>query len=153
VYDASTTVSIHIESPECVTDRAPTTTYVSGVRQMRDGTRHCRYDAADPRFSGWSDIVVNSDCYLADYSRCVRWGTERIPGPDGDWAGSFWGGQLGRGIRFNYEVLVGTGAYKGWTYVSYMNMAALGGEEWVIDGFIYHGPPAPVLPLPSPASD
>jgi hypothetical protein len=149
--DSSTAVAIHIESPECVTkpEEAGTTDVVNGVRQMRGWARHCRYDAADPRFSGWSDILVNSDCYLADYSRCVRWGTERIPGPDGDWAGSFWGGQLDRGIRFNYEVMVGTGAYAGWSYVSYMNMAALGGEEWVIDGFIYQGPPPPVPEVPT----
>ena len=150
VYDASSAVAIHIEEPECKTDAAPATTVVSGVTQKRDGTRHCRYDAADARFSGWSDIVVNSDCYREDYSRCVRWGTERIPGPDGDWAGSFWGGQLGGGIRFNYEVLVGTGAYEGWTYVAYMNMAALGGEEWVIDGFIYQGPPPEIPDIPTP---
>jgi hypothetical protein len=154
VYDAATVVDIHIEEPECVTkpEEAPSTTYVNGVRQMRDGGRHCRYDTADPRFSGWSDIVANSDCYLADHSRCIRWGTERIPGPDGDWAGSFLGGQLGGGIRFNFEVLEGSGAYAGWTYVSYMNMAALGGEEWVIDGFIYQGPPPP-LPEPSAPQD
>jgi hypothetical protein len=152
--DSSTAVSIHIEKPDCVTkpEEAGTTDVVNGVRQMRGWGRHCRYDAADPRFSGWSDIVVNSDCYLADYSRCVRWGTERIPGPDGDWAGSFLGGQLGGGIRFNYEVLVGTGAYTGWNYVSYMNMAALGGEEWVIDGFIYRGPPPPFPEPSAPAS-
>jgi hypothetical protein len=150
--DSSTAVAIHIEEPECVTDAEGTIDVVNGVRQMRGFTRHCRYDGADPRFTGWSDIVVDSDCYLADHSRCVRWGTERIPGPDGDWVGSFWGGQLDRGIRFDYEVLAGTGAYTGWSYVSYMNMAALGGEEWVIDGFIYQGPP-PVLPRPAVPQD
>jgi hypothetical protein len=34
-------------------------------------------------------------------------------------------------------------AYAGWTYVRYLNIAALGGEEWVIDGLIYQGPPPP----------
>ena len=155
VYDASTAVLIHIEEPECVMGEAGTTSYVNGVRQMRGWTRHCRYDAADPRFSGWSDIVVNSDCYMADNSQCLRWGTERIPGPDGDWVGTYRGGGFGggsRGARSNFEVLEGTGAYAGWTYVLYMNMAALGGEEWVIDGLIYHGPPPPVPPLPPPSS-
>jgi hypothetical protein len=156
VYDASTAVNIHVEKVECVTGEAGTTDYVNGVRQMRGWTRHCRYDAADPRFSGWSDIVVNSDCYMADHSQCVRWGTERIPGPDGDWVGTYRGGGFGGevgGARFNFAVLEGTGAYEGWTYVSYMNMAALGGEEWVIDGLVYDGPPPPVPPPPSPASE
>lgn len=154
VYDSSTAVFIHIEEPECVTGDAGTTSYVNGVRQLRGWTRHCRYDAADPRFSGWSDIVLNADCYGADSSQCVRWGTERIPGPDGDWVGTYRGGGYGGeagGARFNVEVLEGTGAYEGWTYVLYMDMAALGGEAWVIDGLVYHGPPPPVPPLPSPA--
>jgi len=156
VYDASTAVYVHIEEPECVTGEAGTTTYVNGVKQMRGWTRHCRYDGADPRFSGWSDIVLNSDCYLADNSQCVRWGTERIPGPDGDWVGTYRGGGFGGeagGARFNFEVLEGTGAYEGWTIVWYMDMAAHGGEQWVIDGIIYRGPPPPVPPLPSPASE
>ena len=152
VYDASTAVLLHIEKPECVTAEAGTTNYVNGVKQLRGWGRNCRYDAADPRFSGWSDIVNNADCFSADNSNCVRWGTERIPGPDGDWVGTF------RGVGFtsarnNFEVLEGTGAYEGWTIVWYMDMAALGGEEWVIDGLIFHGPPPPVPPLPSPASE
>jgi hypothetical protein len=150
-YDASTAVLIHI-GPECVTAEAGTTTYVNGVRQMRGFGRNCRYDAADPRFSGWSHIVLSSDCYSANNANCIRWGTERIPGPDGDWIGTFQGvGFLGS-VRCNMEVLEGTGAYEGWTVVWYMNMAALGGEEWVIDGIIYQGPPPPLPPLPSPAS-
>jgi hypothetical protein len=32
-------------------------------------------------------------------------------------------------------------------------MAALGGEEWVIDGLIYHGPPPPVPLLLSPPTE
>jgi len=148
----STAVLIHIEEPECVTgEEEGTTTYANGVRQLRGWPRHCRYDVADPRFSGWSDIVHNADCYAADRSRCVMWGTERIPGPDGDWVGTYRGGGIGE-VRDFFEVLEGTGAYAGWTYVAHMNMAALGGEEWVIDGLIYQGPPPPVPPLPSPAS-
>jgi hypothetical protein len=143
----STAVAIHIEEPECVTAEAGTTTYVNDVRQLRGWGRHCRYDA-DPRFSGWSDIVHNADCYG---DRCVMWGTERIPGPDGDWVGTYQGGSLGE-VRGQMAVLQGTGAYEGWTFMRYMDMAALGGEEWVIDGLIYHGPPPPVPPLPSPAS-
>lgn len=82
VYDASTAVYIHIEEPECVTGEVGTTSIVNGVTQLRGWTRHCRYDAADPRFSGWSDIVLNVDCYspFEEKSKCVRWGTERIPG-------------------------------------------------------------------------
>jgi hypothetical protein len=156
IYDASTAANIHIEEPECVTGEEGTTTFVNGVRQLRGWTRHCRYDAADPRFSGWSDIVHNVDCYSEDRSRCVMWGTERIPGPDGDWVGTYQGGSMssgsGTGFRGNFEVLEGTGAYAGWTFVRYMDMAALGGEEWVIDGLIYEGPPPPVPPLPSTAS-
>lgn len=56
-------------------------------------------------------------------------------------------------MRANLEVLEGTGAYDGWAIVWYMDMAALGGEEWVIDGIIYQGPPPPVPPLPSPANE
>jgi hypothetical protein len=158
VYDASTAVYVHIEEPECVTGQAGTKSTVNGVTQLRGWTRHCRYDGADPRFSGWSDIVLNVDCYSSfeEKSKCVLWGTERIPGPDGDWVGTYWGGQFSgseTGVRANFEVLEGTGAYEGWAYVLYMNMAALGGEEWVIDGIIYHGPPPPVPPLPSPASE
>jgi hypothetical protein len=158
VSDASTAVNIHIEEPECVTypDEAGTTTYANGVRQLRGWTRHCRYDDADPRFSGWSDIVHNVDCYSEDASRCVMWGTERIPGPDGDWVGTYRGGSMSVndvGFRGNLEVLEGTGAYEGWTFVRYMDMAALGGEEWVIDGLIYEGPPPPVPPLPTPVSE
>jgi hypothetical protein len=151
-YDGSTAVLIHIDEPECVTADAGTTTYVSGVRQMRGWGRHCRYDAADARFSGWSDIVVNSDCYSADNANCVRWGTERIPGPDGDWVGTFQGVGFVEAVRCNMEILAGTGAYEGWTVVWYMDMAAHGGEEWVIDGLIYQGPPPPMPPLPSPVS-
>jgi hypothetical protein len=55
----------------------------------------------------------------------------------------------GTGFRGNFEVLEGTGAYEGWTFVRYMDMAALGGEEWVIDGLIYQGPP-PAVPPHSP---
>jgi hypothetical protein len=152
----STAVSIHIEEPECVEGDEGTTSYANGVRQLRGWTRHCRYDAYDPRFSGWSDIVHNVDCYSEDRSQCVMWGTERIPGPDGDWVGTYQGGSMssgsGTGFRGNFEVLEGTGAYEGWTFVRYMDMAALGGEEWVIDGLIYEGPPPPVPPLPSTAS-
>ena len=154
VYDASTAVYVHIEEPECVTGEAGTTSIVNGVTQLRGWTRHCRYDAADPRFSGWSDIVLNVDCYspFEEKSKCVRWGTERIPGPDGDWVGTYQGGSMGP-VRGNLEVLEGTGAYEGWTFVRYVDMAALGGEEWVIDGLIYEGPPPPVPALPSPASE
>jgi hypothetical protein len=148
----STAVFIHIEEPECVTDDEGTTTFANGVRQLRGFTRHCRYDGADPRFSGWSDIVHNVDCYSDDRSKCVMWGTERIPGPDGDWVGTYQGGSMGP-VRGNLEVLEGTGAYEGWTFVRYMDMAALGGEEWVIDGLLYEGPPPPAPPLPSPASE
>ena len=153
VYDASTAVNIHIEEAECVTGDQGATTYANGVKQLRGWTRHCRYDGADPRLSGWSDIVLNADCYAAG-SDCVRWGTERIPGPDGDWVGSYLGvgftGDAG-GARGNMVVLEGTGAYEGWTIVWYVDMA--GGEEWVIDGLIYQGPPPPVPPLPSPATE
>jgi hypothetical protein len=157
-YDASTAVYIHIEEPECVTGQMGTTSIVNGVTQLRGWTRRCRYDAADPRFSGWSDIVLNVDCYssFSEKSKCVRWGTERIPGPDGDWVGTYRGGQFSgsaTGVRANFEVLEGTGAYEGWAIVWYMDMAALGGEEWVIDGIIYQGPPPPVPPLPSPAGE
>ena len=152
-YDASTAVLIHIEKPECVTAEAGTTTYVNGVRQMRGWGKKCRYDTADPRFSGWSDIVVNSDCYSADNANCVRWGTERIPGPDGDWVGTYRGVGFVEAVRCNFEVLEGAGAYEGWTIVWYMDMAALGGEEWVIDGLIYQGPPPSVPPLPLPAGE
>ncbi len=148
----STAVLIHIEEPECVMDEAGTTTDANGVRQLRGFTRHCRYDSADPRLSGWSDIVHNVDCYSPDSSKCVMWGTERIPGPDGDWVGTYRGGSIGS-VRNDFEVLEGTGAYDGWTFVRYLDMAALGGEEWVIDGLIYEGPPPPVPPLPSPASE
>jgi hypothetical protein len=128
---------------------------VNGVRQLRDATRHCLYDAADPRFSGWSDIALDADIYAEDGSKVVRWGTERIPGPDGDWVGAYTGASIGHGSgwRGNFGVLAGTGAYEGWTYIQYLDMAALGGEEWVVDGLIYQGPPPPVPPLPSPASE
>jgi hypothetical protein len=153
---ASTSVLIHIEEPECVTGESGTTTDANGVRQLRGFTRHCRYDGVDPRFAGWSDIVHNVDCYSEDASRCVMWGTERIPGPDGEWVGTYRGGSMwvdAVGFRGDLEVLEGTGAYEGWTFVRYMDMAALGGAEWVIDGLIYEGPPPPVPPLPSPASE
>jgi len=160
VYDGASAVDTHFQEGDppdwaCEVDAAPATTYVNGVMQLRGATRHCRYDGADPRFSGLSDIVVNADCYSDDSSKCVRWGTERIPGPDGDWAGTYAGGSIGKGSgwRGNFQILEGSGAYEGWTYVVYQDLAALGGQEWVFDGLIYHGPPPPIPPLPSPSSE
>ena len=124
---ASTAVLIHIEEPEWVTypDEAGTTSDANGVRQLRGFGRDCRYDDADPRFSSWSDIVHNADCYSPgeDRSKCVVWGNERIPGPDGAWVGTYRGGSIGP-VRNSFEVLEGTGAYEGWTFVRYLDMAA-----------------------------
>jgi hypothetical protein len=77
VDSGSTAVNIHIDPLECVEGEPGTVTYANGVRQLRGWTRHCRYDAYDPRFSGWSDIVHNADCYSEDRSKCIMWGTER----------------------------------------------------------------------------
>ena len=101
----------------------------------------CTDDLGDPRLSGPSVKVYNDDCY--EGAGCVYWGTQELTGPDGSWIGTFNGATDPEGSGGSYQVLRGTGAYEGLTYVG----LAIGqsGEPPRVFGQVFEGavPPAP----------
>ena len=81
----------------------------------------------------------------------MMFGTTEIAGPDGTWVGTF--GSV-NDVTLDempaWVVLEGTGAYEGWTYVSFTPDQL--DPNAVVAGILYEGPPPPwgeTLPLSS----
>ena len=126
-----------------------TQTRVEGVRRDQGGFA-CDWETDDPRVSGPGEGTWNIACW--DGNRiCIYWGEMTISGPDGTWVGAYEGQDattledLGHGAVALQQVLGGTGAYEGWTYVAHLlfNYSTMD-----VDGIIYEGPPMPWEPLP-----
>jgi S-formylglutathione hydrolase FrmB len=112
----------------------------------------CEETVSDPRVSGPSTMTIDTEGAIA-------WTRHTITGPDGSWAG------LGYGLYDTDDVLratamlVGSGAYEGWTYVYEAMIPSVDAPLPVtIVGYVQPGSPAPLYPVlveaspsPSPA--
>jgi hypothetical protein len=153
----------------------PYTDFVTGTGMCRyhepamsvfiDWGRHdqagftCDWETDDPRVSGPGEGTWNVGCW--DGVRvCLYWGDMTITGPDGTWVGAFTGQDtrtlagLGRGTAAFQQVLEGTGAYEGWTYLAHL---LFNDYTMFVDGIVYEGTPLPWAPMPwgspSPTSE
>ena len=162
-------------SGEASASAEPVTDFVTGTGACRfvepgmsvyiDGGRHdqagfaCDWEMDDPRVSGPGEGTWNVGCW-DDVRVCLYWGEMTISGPDGTWVGAFTGqdtstlGELGRGPVAFQQVLEGTGAYEGWTYLAHLLFDY---STMSVDGIVYEGTPLPWEPMPwespSPASE
>ncbi|MGD8487050.1 MAG: hypothetical protein PVG27_12135 [Chloroflexota bacterium] len=102
---------------------------------------NCEERMSDPRVNGVHTPTMIREIDVPGANGFVAWGSLTIPGPDGDWTGPFFAmagwdfSPVGRMVR----VLEGTGAYEGWTYVSWP--VTYGTERQEVEGMIYKGPP------------
>ena len=112
----------------------------------------CTATMTDPRVSGTSESDIQEVCFKLPGEPCMLFGTTEIAGPDGTWVGTFGSvNDMTLGKLPSWGVLEGTGAYEGWTYVSFTPDQL--DPNAVVTGILYEGPPPPwgeTLPL-SPA--
>lgn len=124
----------------------------AGVVRVRDNVLITAELATDPRVSGRATITVNIDAYPDAAGRPgssqVRFGRMELVNDGGAWAGRFAGSMANGGFVQTYW-LVGTGDYKG---LSYIVTAGGNGPVWRSQGLIFPGelPPlgsGPRLPI------
>lgn len=127
-----------------------TSVNIEGVRRDQAGFA-CSWEMSDPRVSGPGEGTWSIACWNGN-EICLYWGDMTITGPDGTWAGAFQGQDassldtLGHGFVALQQVLEGTGAYAGWTYIAHL---LFNYSTMTADGIIYEGPTMPWEPLPS----
>jgi hypothetical protein len=114
-----------------------TTSTVDGVSRVR-GLVARSYDAMnDPRVSGTATIHADIDTYKTVGPQS---GTYRLENANGAWEGPWTGAGLdAAGLTDVSGWLVGSGAYKGWTY--WFHSRGGGTSPFVVDGIVYPGPP------------
>ena len=114
----------------------------------------CTFTASDPRVSGTGTVTDFWDaCYLMGPddppfypSGCIYWGTYRIDGPDGSWAGTWSGVDDADLGQASIQLLMeGTDAYDGWSFVAHMQ-DPFTGDPVTFSGLIYEGPLPPWEP-------
>ena len=126
-----------------------------GTSQEDDSVRldqfpgQCSATMSDPRVGGTSESDIQEACFKLPDEPCMMFGTTEIAGPDGTWVGGF--GSV-HDVTLSklpaWGVLEGTGAYEGWTYVSFTPDQL--DPNAVVTGILYEGPPPPwgeTLPL------
>jgi hypothetical protein len=128
-----------------------------GTSQEDDSVRldqfpgQCSATMSDPRVGGTSESDIQEACFKLPGEPCMMFGTTEIAGPDGTWVGTF-GSMHDASLTAlpAWATLVGTGAYEGWTYVSFTPDQL--DPDAVVTGILYEGPPPPwgeTLPLSS----
>ena len=125
----------------------PEAAYVTGKSYCSNF--RCTEDLSDPRVSGEGRLSLGSRCWVGDLRNqpyavnqpgCTSEGTMTIVGPDGRWIGP-WAGLWDDSLRANstFVMLVGTGAYEGWTFIAHILDAD-------VNGVIYRGRPPRMQP-------
>ena len=117
----------------------------------------CTSDIDDPRVTGPGTLGWNYVCYPAANQGCIYWGDLELVGPDGTWVGTYTGTddpalwEAGEGGAVMIQVLEGTGAYEGWTFVAHI-VTDLSNPA-MVNGLIYEGPPPPWGPIPAAVTE
>jgi hypothetical protein len=110
----------------------------------------CVAEFNDPRITGTADSDITEVCFKEAGWKCMLWGAVELKGPDGIWVGSWTAVSDETGGLPTWLVAEGTGAYEGWTLVTFTPNQML--PEASTFGFLYEGPPPPwgeTLPLTS----
>jgi hypothetical protein len=130
------------------TERVSVVTYGTSARvgettQMRGVVATTVDTMNDARVTGTGTVNGENDSYG---SVGPQWGTYRLENTDGAWEGTWTGALWGDGLASEVAAwLVGTGAYKGYTY--YMHARGTN-----VDGVIFMGSPPAPAPATQPAT-
>lgn len=137
---------VTMNSSECEVLEGGETTSEDDVERYRGARISCAEQWSDPRVSGAKSVVYNDDCYEGG-APCLYWGTQELVGPDGSWNGWVNGTLDPERGAAGYVVMVGSGGYEGFTFVSH----ALGpmGDAPASFGLIYEGGPPPTTAPPA----
>lgn len=109
---------------------------VGDVTQTRGIVITAHFDMNDPRVSGTGTGLINVDQYG---QVGPEWGTTRLEVGGGAWEGTVTGMSWADGQESDLSGwLVGSGAYKGYTYYWHLRATGTTGK---VDGIIYPGPP------------
>jgi hypothetical protein len=141
----------------CAAGDPDSRTWDGPVLTGHNATINCTDVMSDERVSGPDSGEWNYVCHSDADMGCTYWGTTEIVGPDGTWVGTYTGTddpglwEAGEGGAVMIQVLEGTGAYEGWTFVAHI-VTDLSNPA-TVNGLIHEGPPPPWGPLPTTASE
>jgi hypothetical protein len=135
----SVPAAVHVTGTDSHSGTGGTEVLVGDVTQVRGAVITAKFRMSDPRVSGNGTGLVSADMYG---KVGTEWGTSRIENAAGAWegivTGAIWADQNTSDLS---GWLVGSGAYKGYTYYWHLRTT---GDTGTVDGIIFRGsPPTP----------